>query len=197
MRRPKTLRFLITSLLLAAVLGFYFLKGNERASGLHSSSSEILFSKTESLRPNEEILMRTHKLLPEYSTNIERLEEEIAPDSAFTLKATVYTEKYIDLMSYEWILPEGVEVISGSLSGHLYDVSQSSLHELSLRLYHVSDKNQQIFLRLSAMEANGPTIHQSEYNTLDQDEIDEEMRAVVERSNIYLQEMHDTLHKHK
>lgn len=105
----------------------------------------------------------------------------------FQLKALVKSRYDIEGLNIEWILPEGIQLISGALEDTLYSVKAGEVNEIVVRLAQLTNSNEQIHFRVKSFDAQLPFGASAQFNSLDQGEIDESVEALTQRAKEYME----------
>ncbi|MCB0349958.1 MAG: hypothetical protein KDD38_02170 [Bdellovibrionales bacterium] len=153
--------------------------------------------KSTSLKPHNEILIRTTKLLPHFSVRLSKTESD-SENNRFALTAQIETEKNIPQLNYKWILPLGVQLLGGApVEGVITNVTARGGRAWTAQLASTSEENQKIHLRVWVEDGANTLVTSAQYNTLLQNEIDFEKSELVKRQNEYLLDHPELLKKYK
>lgn len=104
----------------------------------------------------------------------------IPVDSTFTLSAQIVATSSLDGLKYEWLLPEGVTVKGGVLTGDIGGLENGASHDLAIQLVSATADNRQVQLHVYRVVGGEPVGHMAQFNTRDQSKIAEDVRAKVE-----------------
>ena len=132
-----------------------------------------------------DLMKHTHKLRGPLSASIEML--GAAPEregDVFVLEGYVQSLEEVKDVEFKWALPEGVEVISGELSGVISVLTADVPHKLQITLKQKSSDNHQVHLITSARNQVSAFADSAQFNTLLQPVINaskEELRKSTER----------------
>lgn len=150
--------------------------------------------KNASLKPTEEILKRTHKLLPPIEVSLfnQNQDDQYSPSAPFTLQAKIRTLNPADAVDYEWVLPEGVTQLSGGNSSGPYGtfthLSAHEEHTITATFISSSEINEKIYLRVIMHQNLNKMTQVAQYNTRDQKTLDAAMAELAKRNHEYLVE---------
>lgn len=191
-----------TFCVLTLITAAYFAFANASFLNLQKLSRQpaSIEMKNISLKPTNEPLIRTYKLLPPLEIKLSNLnQEEFPPQTPFTLQATINVLKPIASADYHWVLPETVTLLTGGnstdLHGTLTQLSPQQDKIISATFISSSAVNEKIHLRVTLREGENNMTQTAQYNTRDQKELDKARVELAERNNEYLLEHPELLKK--
>lgn len=117
------------------------------------------------------------------------------PGDEFELEVMVKSRYNLSSLETEWIVPEGVELKSGSLKDTLYSMAADEVRSIHAVFHQVSDKNQQIHFRVKSLDSNLPFGASTQYNSIIQGDIDESVAALEERARKYMKDQNTKMVK--
>jgi len=89
----------------------------------------------------------------------------------FILTATITAQSTLHDLQYEWILPKGLTVISGSATGAIGDLHEAATIEQKITLSANTADNQKIHLHVFRMDGGEARGQMVQFNTRDQAKI--------------------------
>lgn len=148
----------------------------------------ISLFKNASLKPSRQILIRTSKLLPPFEVALSKRDNGPAMvGERFTLDALITTTKSLDVLEYKWILPVGVQITGDQLlRGQISQISPRQPAQISAEFISSSEVNEKIHLEVWVPGQASPLAQTAQFNTLDQEQLDRERKALAERNNEYI-----------
>lgn len=103
--------------------------------------------------------------------------------TAFELTATVTATSELQDLQYEWILPKGVQLSSGKVSGLLGSLENGGSAEVTIQLLNSSVENKQVQLHVFRLVGGEPIGHMAQFNTSSQKLIADGLHAKVKALN--------------
>lgn len=107
-------------------------------------------------------------------------DSDVQAGSMIELVAQVTARKTFDTLEYAWLLPEGVNAVSGATEGQFTHMERGETVELRLSVVKSTDANRQIHLHVFQMIGDKRIGKMAQYNTVDQEKIDEDLRTKAE-----------------
>lgn len=155
------------------------------------ASFEMAQNKEQILLHQSHQFRHTEKVKGPLSTNISLVGAVTAtPGQAFVLQGTVTSIKEVSHAKVRWILPAGVQLVSGSLEQTIDSVSPTHPFQSQITVEQKDHSNQQIHFVVSGDQ---PGIHFSsvaQYNTTDED-------FLMEQKDLVLKTLRDQKREHK
>lgn len=152
--------------------------------------------KSESLRPQHELIIRTHKLQPPFEVQIHK--ESTSSEDQLVLSAKINTSKNIPQLRYQWIVEDGVTLSPRfSSEGQIDGVSPKAGATLRARFFNSVSENRKIHLKVFANDGQHTMVQVAHYNTQDQEKIDEYQAELAAKNNEYLLGRPELLRKNK
>jgi len=160
--------------------------------------------KALSLKPENEVIRRTHKLMPEHTVEVKNLTENYQPEinERILLSAEIINSQPGEY-EYQWIVPAGVEIFGGAATQGRIQVSGAhNTNVFRQEFINRSAENLKIFVSVWPVQTqhSGPKQKlnfTAQYNTQTQAEIEKEATDVSKRQDEYLIENPDLLKKFK
>lgn len=184
-----TLRMLISfSGILAVFWAVQHVANNEQA------SIEIAQNKEQLLQPQSKI-HHTEKVRGPLSSEISLVGAAFGkPGQAFVLKATVSAAKSVSNAKFKWLLPPAVRLVNGTIENTIAEVSPEHPYTVQITVQQNDSTNQQIHFVVSGEQ---PGIHfssVSQYNTIDEDFIQQQKDIVFRTLNQRTDQKRATTH---
>lgn len=104
----------------------------------------------------------------------------------FELKVMLKSRYDLSSLETEWVLPEGIELVSGAMKDTQYSMAADEVRTLHAVFKQITDNNEQVHFRVKSLDSNLPFGASVQYNTLDQEDIDESVAALEERAREYM-----------
>lgn len=98
----------------------------------------------------------------------------------FTLVVNIGTDKPAEKIRTRWVLPKGIELVRGSLEYDFDKIELDEVREFSATFMQVSEVNEQIHFKASASATGMRSSLTVQYNSLDQERIDQENKNLRE-----------------
>ena len=105
----------------------------------------------------------------------------------FELKVMIKSRYDLSSLETEWVLPDGVKMISGAMKDTQYSMAAEEVRTVQAVFRQNSDRNEQVHFRVKSLDSNLPFGASVQYNTLDQEDIDESVAALEERAREYME----------
>ncbi|MBK7844014.1 MAG: hypothetical protein IPJ71_10000 [Bdellovibrionales bacterium] len=163
-------------------LASYFFKSPKRilAGQLSSYKDQILMPKNRALG-----VSHTNKVSGPLLVKMKRTvaDESIVPGVPFTLDVEIFSEEDIEGVNLKWSLPDEIVLVNGEIERTIdFSSGNGGVKQTSLTVTSTSEQNQQIHLFVSGQK-NGTSFGTSiQFNTLDQEMIENEDVELVHRS---------------
>lgn len=97
----------------------------------------------------------------------------------FVMKGLLSSERDLDNVNFKWAVPKGVELVNGSVSGHISSLRAGQPVEVQLTLKSLDSVNHQIHLITSGAQGKVRFGASAQYNTLLQQLLDDSTRALA------------------
>ncbi len=101
------------------------------------------------------------------------------PGDTFTVRGILVSEEDLSNVEFDWILPDGIQLINGSSRGIISAVKVGDPIETVLTLKSLKGENQKIFLKAWAKSGGLGFGASAQYNTLLQQLLDDSSRALA------------------
>lgn len=181
---------LVIAFLTMIVLGA-FLKNRTSENLLGTNDMKSL-----SLKRPSPILIKTSKLKPSFEVKINKMNSDnVKAGEAFTLEAQVYSERSISILNYSWVLPDGLSLVSGHVSGTISNLNPKNPAVISAQFLQQDEENKVIYLKTWSGDSNNPQLSTVQYNTVLQGEMDYERAELAKRNAEFILEQNATIVK--
>ncbi|MEO0336574.1 MAG: hypothetical protein AAF202_09270, partial [Pseudomonadota bacterium] len=94
----------------------------------------------------------------------------------FGLEVILKTERPVNGINTRWVLPSGVELVQGAMTGFDQELSTDRELRFRVQLRQVSSVNERIHFKASASHSGMKSSFTLQYNSIDQEEIDRKSR---------------------
>lgn len=171
----------IASLLVTAVFLGYYLNAPEGVDPLVGKLAQPeLQSKEDLLGKTEENPFRaTRKVRGSLDAEI-RMDSEFEVGEPLVFQALIRVGTLVEQVSYKWIIPEGLELVSGPVEDSLGDLTPSEDKVVEITLKSLVDDNRQVHIQVTSQKPGVTFSATDQYNTKDQSELDEATKALHE-----------------
>jgi hypothetical protein len=155
--------------------------------------------KSLSLKRPQNILIKTSKLKPSYEIRISKVEADaVQAGATFTLEVHASTMRVLNTLNYSWVLPEGVSLVSGTMTGSVSNLNPKNAALISAQFSQQDGENKVIYLKTWLADERDPQLTTVQYNTVLQDEMDYERAELAKRnSEITLEQQSEQVKTHK
>lgn len=110
-------------------------------------------------------------------------DERIVPGAPFTLDVEIFSEEDIEEVDLKWSLPKDIVLVSGRVEEKIDFISgNGTVKQTSLTLTSATEENQQIHLFVSGHKHGTSFGTSIQFNTRDQESIENEQIELVRRS---------------
>lgn len=151
---------------------------------IHSSHkhqhSHNVFERDLPIRHTEKLLAPVVLLIEPVGSLADGAGEE------FELKVMIKSRYDLSSLETEWVLPEGVELVSGAMKDTQYSMAAEEVRTLHAVFKQNTDSNEQVHFRVKSLDSKLPFGASVQYNTLDQEDIDKSVAALEERAREYM-----------
>lgn len=93
-------------------------------------------------------------------------EESLDPGTAMTLTGTISSYRGLKGLVYSWSLPEGVQLVSGSLNGNISNLKANDEKHFSIAISVEDYSNRQIHFKVKSLDRKMRFSKTAQYNTL-------------------------------
>jgi len=161
----------------------------ESLSGIRLPSS-LLAVNSENKTANKKLrrhLSVHQKVRPPISIKIDKkIVGTIDSQQEFELTAEVHSKTDADSVQVEWKIPEGIEGIGGEVIHVISDLKANRSHTVRITLKSLTSENQQIHVVAKGFYQGQALVSGDQFNTVDEQEIEKEKAALVERHLRYV-----------
>lgn len=130
--------------------------------------------------PRSSVLRHTEKIRGPLEASLEMIGE--VPEKqgdVFVLKGFVRSDANVENVDFKWALPKNVEIVNGSVTGHISLVQAGQPVEVQLTLKSLEAVNHQIHLIASGGQGTTRFAASAQYNTLLQQVLAESKEALL------------------
>ncbi len=110
------------------------------------------------------------------------------PGDTFVLQGTISSDESLGNIDYKWGLPEGVEVVNGSVNGSLLSITGGQPVRLELTLKTLTGDNHRVHFVAGATQGQTRFADATQYNTLIQNLLDESKKELLKSTQEHYQE---------
>ncbi len=177
---PIRLFLALCSLAILVALAIYLAKASQMQSQTHASVSD---DKAEFLKAHlKKGIRHTHKLRGPLKVNLDfSAQDMLQAGDVFTLSATLDSKESLNEVHFEWIIPEGLEMISGEQNGSLrLEANESRSLEIVLR--KIADENTQVHFKAISQKGAMTFSESAQFNTQDHWALLEDQKRLAETS---------------
>lgn len=167
------------------VLGVALLDGQESVT---LSSHLPIDTKTDILRPETHYFKKTHKLKGPLAVLVQSPDmQSLEVGDTFVLVGQILSRDPLERVDFQWILPSGVEYLSGPLQGTLTHIKAHQPQSIELTLRKLEDNNLQVHLQASGKDSSMRFSEVAQFNTQYQQLIQGAEKSLHKRTEKHLQ----------
>jgi hypothetical protein len=141
-------------------------------------------------QPPYKSMKRTLKLMAPIEIKVVKQEQkETEAGDILTLIGTIRADQSLEKLRWEWRAAHGVEILDVTTVGYIDSMHAGEERTLQIRVRQLSQKNELVHLQVFQNESRSQLMGAFSYNTFDQEKLEAESAAIIERQREYHEEL--------